>query len=138
MVNSPGESPVSALSVVVPAFNEASRLPRTLTEILGILAPSGREFEILVVDDGSTDATRGVIEEFTVIDPRVRLVKTDRNRGKGFAVKTGVLAATGETVLFADADGSTPFSELSKLEKALAEGADIATPLKNSPSSAIA
>jgi len=118
--------PVPGLSVVVPAFNEAARLPRTLTEMLGFLAPSGRDFEILVVDDGSADDTAGVIEEFAAIDARVRLIRFDRNHGKGFAVKAGVAQARGDQVLYADADGSTPFGEIAKLERALAEGAEIA------------
>jgi dolichyl-phosphate beta-glucosyltransferase len=113
------------LSVVIPAFNEALRLPRTLTEILGILAPSGRDFEILVVDDGSLDGTSDVAREFAHIDPRLRLIRVDRNRGKGHAVKVGVAQATGETVLYLDADGSTPFGELVKLERALVAGADV-------------
>jgi len=115
-----------SLSVVIPAFNEAVRLPRTLTEVLGALAPSGRDFEVLVVDDGSSDDTSGIARQFGDIDARVRLIRLDRNQGKGGAVRAGVLAAKGSDVLFLDADGATPFSELSKLEQALADGADVA------------
>lgn len=115
-----------SLSVVIPAFNEAHRLPRTLTEILGLLAPAGREFEIIVVDDGSTDTTSEVAKRFTEIDSRVSVLPLPRNRGKGYAVRSGVLASDGESVLVLDADGATPFGELKKLEAALDAGADIA------------
>lgn len=118
--------PGTGLSVVVPAYNEAARLPRTLTEILGILAPSGREFEILVVNDGSTDGTAGVVRQFGEVDHRVKLIDLERNRGKGAAVRAGVGQSVGERVLFADADGSTPFVELVKLEQALAGDCDVA------------
>ncbi|MBI6546642.1 MAG: glycosyltransferase family 2 protein [Cyanobacteria bacterium NC_groundwater_1444_Ag_S-0.65um_54_12] len=114
------------LSVVIPAFNEADRLPKTLTEILGNLAPSGRDFEVLVVDDGSTDNTASQTNHFREIDRRVRLLEIPCNHGKGYAVRFGVLAANGSTILLADADGATPFTELAKLEFMLDAGSDIA------------
>lgn len=114
------------LTVVIPAFNEATRLPRTLTEVLGYLAPSDRDFEILVVDDGSTDDTAGKVGLFSQIDPRVHLIRAESNRGKGHAVRLGVGEALGDLVLMCDADGSTPFVELARLEVAIAGGADVA------------
>ncbi len=117
---------VPDLSIVIPAYNEADRLPSTLTQLLGHLAPQERSFEVVVVDDGSVDATASIVRDFSLLDSRIRLIRHDRNRGKGFAVRTGVLAAAGDRVLVADADGSTPFSELARLEAALDAGFDIA------------
>jgi dolichyl-phosphate beta-glucosyltransferase len=110
------------LSIVVPAYNEAERLGRSLDRILAWTEGLGREVEIIVVDDGSRDATCDVVRSYA---PRVRLVQNGRNRGKGYSVRNGVLSATGEQILFTDADLSTPIEDWSKLAAAL-ESADIA------------
>jgi dolichyl-phosphate beta-glucosyltransferase len=114
------------LSIIIPAYNEAERLPPTLREILGYVAATDRRAEVIVVDDGRTDATSERVRSVGAGSPCVRLIRLPQNRGKGFAVRTGVVNATGERILFADADGSTPIAELERLELALAGGAQLA------------
>ncbi len=107
------------LSVVIPAFNEASRLAPSLRQALEYLTRRGGSYELLVVDDGSRDATAEVAEGFA--GEGVRVIRLERNRGKGGAVKAGMLASRGERVLLSDADFSTPIQEVEKLERWLAE-----------------
>jgi len=113
-------------SVVIPAFNEADRLPAYLDEVVGYLEGRGAPWEVIVVDDGSTDGTADVALAAGRAHRHVRLLALGGNQGKGAAVRAGMLAATGESRLFADADGATPIGELKRLEAALAAGADIA------------
>jgi dolichyl-phosphate beta-glucosyltransferase len=115
-----------ALSVVIPAYNEAGRLPSTLRDLRAFLDRDGRRAEVIVVDDGSTDETSEAVRRVGSDDPRVRLIRLPQNRGKGYAVRTGVVNAAGRLVLFADADGATPFAELARLEEHLRQGASIA------------
>ncbi len=112
------------LSVVIPAYNEERRLPRSLDGIREFLSGRGTRFEIVVVDDGSRDRT--VAEAEARGGSETRVLRGDRNRGKGHAVRVGMLAALGELRLMTDADLSTPIDELAKLEAALGEGADVA------------
>jgi dolichyl-phosphate beta-glucosyltransferase len=115
--------PEPFLSIVVPAYNEARRIRDTLEKLCHIQASKPYSVELMVVDDGSTDQTVQTVEEF----PGVRLVRNDRNHGKGFTVRHGVLEATGKYVLFTDADLSTPIEEADKLLLALQrDGADVA------------
>ena len=114
------------LSVIIPAYNEERRLPRTLAAVYQFLSQRGRTFEILVVDDGSHDRTTDLVVEYAKDHPEVRIKSYQPNRGKGFAVRVGMLSARGETMLIDDADGSSPIEEVERLEKALADGADIA------------
>jgi len=113
-------------SVVVPAYNEEQRLPAYLREIITYFDDREEAYEVIVVDDGSHDKTVNVVERFQVAAPSVRLIKLMENRGKGYAVRTGMLEAKGALCLFADADGATPIRELERLERAIANGADIA------------
>ncbi|MDD5657951.1 MAG: glycosyltransferase, partial [Elusimicrobia bacterium] len=94
------QSPVPRLSIVIPAFNEERRLPRTLDALFTFLDknPPG-EFEVVVVDDGSRDRTSAVVEEFARGRPRLRLLRLERNSGRGRAVREGVRAARGEIIL---------------------------------------
>jgi dolichyl-phosphate beta-glucosyltransferase len=115
-----------SLSIVIPAYNEAERLPATLREVVDFLRDERRDAEVIVVDDGSKDHTSDVARSFASEAPAVRLIRLPQNRGKGYAVRTGVVNATGERILFADADGSTPIAELHRLERACDRGADIA------------
>jgi dolichyl-phosphate beta-glucosyltransferase len=110
-----------ALTVILPCYNEAERLPGTLQALLAHLSAAPGEVEVLVVDDGSTDATATVAEAAAAADGRVRVLSYRPNRGKGFAVRTGVLAARGELVVFTDADGSYSPSDLDRIVAALAQ-----------------
>ncbi len=112
------------VSVVIPAFNEQQRLPATLARIRQHLLDQGLSHEILVVDDGSRDATAACAE--AALGDGVRVLKNDRNRGKGFSVRRGMLEARGERVLMSDADLSTPIEELDRLMRKLDEGFDVA------------
>ena len=111
------------LSIVVPAYNEARRIRDTLERLCRFKESQPYSIELIVVDDGSTDQTVETLSEL----PGVRLVRNDRNHGKGFTVRHGVLEARGEFVLFTDADLSAPIEEADKLLSALqASGADAA------------
>jgi dolichyl-phosphate beta-glucosyltransferase len=110
-----------AVTVILPCYNEAERLPGTLQALLAHLSAAPGEVEVLVVDDGSTDATITVAEAAAAADRRVRVLSYHPNRGKGFAVRTGMLAARGELVVFTDADGSYPPSDLDRIMAALAQ-----------------
>jgi glycosyltransferase involved in cell wall biosynthesis len=101
------------VSIVVPAFNEASRIGESLRKIEAFLESVPWTAEVLVVDDGSRDKTADVVRSMQT--PTLRLIRNEYNRGKGFAVKTGVLASSGEYVIFSDADLSAPIEELQKL-----------------------
>lgn len=114
------------LSVVVPAFNEENRLSETLPVLWKEAGKLFQTFEIIVVDDGSTDKTAEIVVAFGERNPGVRLIRYEKNRGKGYAVRTGVLAAAGDLILFSDADLSTPFGEVVSLLAALDAGADVA------------
>jgi dolichyl-phosphate beta-glucosyltransferase len=114
-------------SVVIPAFNEAERLPPYLHEVVSYFESRGDPYEILVVDDGSRDGTADrALEVGRHTRAPVRVIALGGNAGKGAAVRRGMLAAIGDFRLFADADGATPIAELKRLEAALAAGADIA------------
>jgi dolichyl-phosphate beta-glucosyltransferase len=115
-----------ALSVVIPAYNEAGRLPRTLRDLQAFLDTDRRPSEVIVVDDGSTDETSKVVRRIEATDARFRLIRLPQNRGKGFAVRTGIVNSSGRLVLFADADGATPFTELLRLEDHIASGSRVA------------
>ena len=113
--------PVS-LSVVIPAFNEEKRLPATLAKVLPFLRARGATFEVVVVDDGSSDRTAEVAQ---AAGPEVRILRNPGNRGKGYSVRNGMLNAKGEWRLMSDADLSTPIEDLDTLTRAL-DGAEIA------------
>jgi dolichyl-phosphate beta-glucosyltransferase len=106
-------------SIIIPSYNEERRLPETLERIAAYLRASGREAEILVVDDGSTDRTAAIAEFFRGKFPALRLLSNGVNRGKGYSVRRGMLEARGRIVLFTDADLSAPIEEADKLFAAL-------------------
>lgn len=113
------------LSLVIPAYNEEARLPATLDRVLAWLEQRKIRTEILVVDDGSVDATAAVAKR--TLGRRGKVLGEEPNRGKGYAVRRGVLAARGRFVLVSDADLSTPIEEHEKLSAALKErGAQVA------------
>jgi dolichyl-phosphate beta-glucosyltransferase len=113
-------------SLVVPAYNEATRILPMLAEAAAFLRTRGGSSEIVVVDDGSTDQTASVVERFGRDESAVRLIRLVPNRGKGHAVRAGVLQARGTLILVADADGAAPITEVRRLEQAIERGADIA------------
>ncbi len=107
------------LSIVIPAFNEERRLPRSLDQVLAYLNTHKHSTEIVVVDDGSSDGTAKIAAEFARKFPQVRLVRNPGNRGKGFSIRHGVRESRGEWVLFSDADLSAPIEEMEKLFQAI-------------------
>ena len=115
--------PEPFLSIVIPAYNEAGRIRDTLERVCRFKESKRYSIELMVVDDGSTDPTVEIVSGF----PGIRLVRNDRNHGKGFTVRHGVLEVRGEFVLFTDADLSAPIEEVDKLLSALqSSGADAA------------
>ena len=114
------------LSVVIPAYNETARLEPSLRRVIAYLQKHEPGGEILVVDDGSTDATPELVRDVARDFDQLRVIELGVNRGKGAAVREGMLAARGDHVLFTDADLATPIDELAKLRASLAAGYDIA------------
>src|SRR5579863_2066381 len=113
-------------SIVIPAYNEETRLGATLDRILAYVRQQGWDAEIIVVNDGSRDKTADLVREFAEKNPIVRLVENPGNRGKGYSVRHGMLKARGDVVVFSDADLSSPIEEMPKLLDAISQGADIA------------
>jgi dolichyl-phosphate beta-glucosyltransferase len=101
------------ISIVIPVFNESRRIADSLSKVREFLGKTPLSFEILVVNDGSTDGTAEIVRRFE--REGVRLIHHAENRGKGYSVRSGVLNAIGTYVLFSDADLSTPIDELRKL-----------------------
>jgi dolichyl-phosphate beta-glucosyltransferase len=114
------------ISIVIPAFNEALRLPATLDGVERYLAAAGTPAEVIVVDDGSSDATAEVVRERAARWPQLKLVAAVRNSGKGAAVRLGMAAARGRFRVFSDADLSVPIDDLEKLLGPLRAGAGVA------------
>jgi dolichyl-phosphate beta-glucosyltransferase len=113
---------LDSLSIVIPAFNEERRLPETLRQVLEWASGGNFSFlEVIVVDDGSRDSTARLVEEFARQKPCVRLLRNPGNRGKGYAVRHGMLEAKGQWILYTDADLSSPIGEIEKLCQAARE-----------------
>jgi len=102
------------LSIVIPAYNEASRIGPTLNRVLEYFGRQSYSWELLIVDDGSQDDTVEVVRRLLEPEIPARILANERNLGKGAAVRKGVLAAQGRYVLFSDADLATPIEEIEK------------------------
>lgn len=124
------------LSVVIPTYNEARRFPPHLGDVLSYLREHYPAFELIVVDDGSRDDTTAVLRDALAGEPRARLLTYQPNRGKGYAVRTGVLASRGAVVVFLDADLSTPVDQIPLALERLRQ-ADIVIGSRDLPSSDI-
>lgn len=126
------------LSIIIPAYNEEHRIGATLKRILDYFQDKRKSFEILVVDDGSIDHTKEVVNFFLEHYPnQVKLLSNPQNRGKGYSIKKGVEAAGGDIILFSDADLSTPIEEIEKLLPYLEKDYDIAIGSRALPGSEI-
>ena len=113
------------LSVVIPCYNEEARLPATIESVEKYLESHGADYELILVDDGSTDGTRKVMDDAAARNARVRIHALPHNRGKGRALAEGVAVARGKEILVTDADLSTPIDELEKLQAELDKGAGV-------------
>jgi dolichyl-phosphate beta-glucosyltransferase len=113
-------------SIVIPAFNERHRILATLESVVDTVREHGWAAEVIVVNDGSTDNTAEIVRNFALTAPEVRLMENPRNCGKGYSVRSGILHAQGDIVMFTDADLSAPMEEAERLFDAIAQGADIA------------
>ena len=113
------------LSVVIPAYNEAKRLPLTLIDVDKHLQEQEYSYEILVVNDGSTDATAEIVRRFSGLMENLKLVDNKENHGKGWVVRQGMLAAKGTWRLFMDADNSTSVVEFNKMLPSFKEGYEV-------------
>ena len=113
------------LSVIIPAYNEAKRLPLTLVDVDKHLSQQDYSYEILVINDGSKDATAEITERFLPLIANLKLINLPENQGKGAAVRQGMLAAKGNWRLFMDADNSTSISEFAKMIPYFKEGYEV-------------
>jgi dolichyl-phosphate beta-glucosyltransferase len=116
------------ISIIIPAFNEEDRIGRSLEKLAAFLKTRKEDFEVIVVDDASTDNTKKIAEGFIGKIPNFRVLRLEKSpyAGKGLAVHDGILDAKGDVVLFTDADFSTPIEEIDKLLEKINAGADIA------------
>jgi dolichyl-phosphate beta-glucosyltransferase len=112
-------------SIVIPAFNESARIPATLESVIACIREKGWDAEVIVVNDGSTDSTAQLVLDMAGEAPEIRLLENPGNRGKGYAVRNGILHALGDIVMFTDSDLSAPINEAERLFAAIAGGADI-------------
>src|SRR5271156_1926912 len=110
------------LSVIIPAYNEEKRLAPVLDSVHSFFAAKGTDFEIVVVNDGSTDNTGALVKQFAAQHKQIKLIEHTHNKGKGYAIKIGVLAAGGDLILINDADGSSPIAESDRLLASIKNG----------------
>lgn len=113
------------LSIIIPAYNEEERLPKTLNQVISFFNNKHVDHEIIVINDGSKDGTKKVIEDYAKKFSQVKLINNGINQGKGYSVRAGVNQAQGDLILFSDADLSTPIEEYDKLKSQLDAGFDI-------------
>jgi dolichyl-phosphate beta-glucosyltransferase len=113
-------------SIVIPAFNESARIPATLESVIACVRTNSWDAEIIVVNDGSSDNTAELVQNIAKEAPELRMIENPGNRGKGYAVRNGVLHSLGDIVMFTDSDLSAPILEAERLFAAIRGGADIA------------
>ena len=113
-------------SIVIPAYNESARIVASLDHIIAFADQRQWPLEIIVINDGSRDNTADVVRNYSRKNPCVRLMENPGNRGKGYTVRSGILNAEGDVILFTDADLSSPIEEAPKLFEAIRQGADLA------------
>src|SRR5204863_888818 len=113
-------------SIIIPAYNEGARLEATLERVLSCVSSRNWDAEVIVVNDGSRDNTADLVRAQALEHPNLRLLENPGNRGKGYSVRNGMLNASGEILLFSDADLSSPIEEATKLFAAIQSGADVA------------
>lgn len=127
-------SPVQ-LSLIIPAFNAAGFIADTVTSAISFLEQRGETWELIVVDDGSIDGSGELLGAMAAGECPIRLIRNSPNRGKGHAVRAGVMESRGERVIFVDADLAYPLTEIEKVVQALDAGADLAIADRTSPDS---
>jgi dolichyl-phosphate beta-glucosyltransferase len=125
------------LSIIIPAYNEEQRLPKTLESVGKYLQGLDYSYEIIVVDDGSSDRTSQIVKDLQKKIPLLGLIKLSENKGKGFAVRTGILHSKGRFVFFTDADLSTPIEEVQNFLPLLEEGYDVVVGSRRNPNSRV-
>ena len=119
--------PAPFYSIIIPAYNEAERIGASLDRILSYISESRWSAEVIVVNDGSSDNTSQVVQEYSGRNPIIRVLENPGNRGKGYSVRNGMLNASGQVLLFTDADLSSPIEEANKLFAVIESGqADVA------------
>ena len=120
------------LSIIIPCYNEAARLPGTLRRFHAYLADKGYSYEIIVVLDGSTDNTRDALRHLRGTITNLRIIDRAENRGKGYTIRQGMLAASGRIRLFADADNSTDIAHFDRMMPLFDKGYDLVIASRNS------
>ncbi|MFA5086747.1 MAG: bifunctional glycosyltransferase family 2/GtrA family protein [Candidatus Paceibacterota bacterium] len=113
------------ISIIIPAYNEEKRLPKTLAAVFAFLDNEKIEAEVIVVNDGSRDGTKKIADDIAAVRKNLKVISYAENKGKGGAVKTGVMAATGEFVIFLDADNSTSMSGIKQIKDLINQGCDV-------------
>ena len=126
------------LTVVIPAFNEAKTIESTVNEVTSFLTGKGYSYEVIIVDDGSKDDTLDIVKRYKTVNSNgnIKILENISNRGKGYAVRNGIMQATGDYILFMDADNSTRIFELERMLPGFKDGYDIvigSRRLKNIP-----
>ena len=129
-------SPNPFLSIIIPAFNEEDRLPIALGPVKEYLEKQSYTWQIVLVDDGSGDRTSEILNDMLPPE-KLRVVRYEKNKGKGYAVRQGVFAADGEVLLISDADFSTPIKEFKKLHAFLDQGFDLVIGSRSLPDSQV-
>ncbi len=127
----------AALSIVIPAYNERHRIGLTLEKIRQYAHTQDEPWQIIVVDDGSSDGTAELVRQFDAGPLRLRVLVNDRNRGKGYSTRRGMLEAEGRRVMLCDADLSMPIEQCGKLLAKLDEGYDVAIASRDMPDSVL-